>query len=344
MLIFICAKFNFVIIFIALSINACLDVALLLSVSIQNLINLYNYSLKISASIFFFILGLKYILDNTRFSIKENNSKNNDKSNCTKSNYYSAKEEKSNYNNSNVSKSSENLIYSSNNYTDYNNNNNFNGLKINSSGSDIFESEKEVENEKSFIFYNKIECAFENKTILGFNGLKILLGFENVLLCVVIILLASLLDKQKWFTIPEAFLRREVLFSNKINEKELNAGIISSIICILIAFCFGKLLNKLSNKKKITFHFGFVILIYFGIYSIYNTVSNKKTYHIRKIMLSNQIEKNNPNVFLKKKDLEKHFLVNNSKLVKNKILNKNKIQKEINENNKKAKNTQNQIS
>jgi hypothetical protein len=302
---------------------------------------MYNFSLKISASIFFFILGLKYILDNTRFSIKANTSNDLEKGSRIKINKFADDAlKKSNINNSTLDETlhenaKENLNYNSNNPSEnkkdsknnINNNNNnndeddnYNILKINSSAWDL-EIEKEDEKEKSFIFYSNIESVFEIKKIFCLNAFNILLAIENILLCVVVLLLSSLLDKQKWFVNSESF-KNTFLIESKINEAEFLENFISSIFAFLIAFSFAKLLNKFFSNKKITFYFGFLILIYLGVYSISNSVLNKKTYHLRKIMLSNQFEKNNPNVFLKKKDLELHFINNNSKLVKKKILSK----------------------
>jgi len=310
----------------------------MLSSSSQNYINMYNFSLKISASIFFFILGLKYIFDNTRFSIKANTSNDLEKGKSIKTNKFADDDlKKSNINNSTLDETlpenaNENLTYNSNNPSEnkkdsknnINNNNDeddkYKIIKINSNAWDL-EIEKEDEKEKSFIFYAKIESVFESKKILCLNAFDILLAIENIFLCVVVLLLSSLLDKQKWFVNSESF-KNTFLIESKINEAEFLENFISSIFAFLIAFCFAKLLNKFFSNKKITFYFGFLILIYLGVYSIYNSVLNKKTYHLRKIMLSNQFEKNNPNVFLKKKDLELHFINNNSKLVKKKILSK----------------------
>lgn len=346
-LIFLNVKFSFTIIVPSLFVSVLLDLFTQMNFSIQNFMTIYNFFLKVTASIFFLILGLKYILDNTRFSIKDNSSKDQEKANDNKANFISEDPnlklgincdslneittDKENEK-SNVNYNSKNQILHNIKIEDNIQKENLNKLnaKINTSNSE-FEMERDGDNEKSSLLCLKTEGLVENKENVGFSASQFCKGIENVFLCVLILFLTSLLDKKKEFLNPE--ILKNFIFigvtGNQSYKSEFFANGIGSLFAFLFAFGFARLLNKFLEKKKIIFYFGFFILIFFGIYSIYKSVSNKKTYHLRKIMLSNRTEKNNPNVFLKKKDLELHFIVNNSKLVKNKILNRKKLKKKL---------------
>jgi hypothetical protein len=196
---------------------------------------------------------------------------------------------------------------------------------INSSNCD---DDSLIENEKSFIF-NKNKVSNINQTkIFGIELDKILLEFENLLFCIIALIFSGFLDKTNLFLNTKILIKVIFYESSKYNNiyleeiKELKGNILNCIISYSIIIIISLFAKKFVGKKSIIFYYGFLILFYFGIYSIYNTILYKESYLKWKIMLSRQMEKTNPNVFLKKKDLETHFINNNSKILKKKILEK----------------------
>jgi len=349
MLLFIKIRFSISTIFYSIIVSNLTNIIIQLNTHwLQAILN-NKYSLKIIVSIFFLILGIKYILDNTRFSIREQASK--DIENCNKcknnnknlvENNFSEKEnnKKNSYNGKlGINNSSNELI----NTTTENSRNNNLYVKFHSNKNNSFPSNskadsdrirrnsemihsEEDEHEKSFIFNNKYDADhFQKQRFCGLNLNNFLVGIENTLLSIIIIFSASLLDNKSLFLKAEVLVKAlNPLFAKEDNlnydfpKEEFIGNIISCVFGLIIIFCLDALFKKTLGKKRTIFIYGFLILIYFGIYSLYYSVSNNKSYHVRKIMLSNRIEKDNPNVFLKKKNLELHFIVNNSKLVKNK--------------------------
>ncbi len=308
-LILINIRFSSPVIFLSILCLNIVNIIINSNIRYLNFIIINNFTLKIISSLFFLILGLKYILDNTRFSIKENSSMNRNEIKVS-----------TEYSDDNYSNICEEIKIVKKDFQNKKRSNN-----INSSNCD---DDSLIENEKSFIF-NKNKVSNINQTkIFGIELDKILLEFENLLFCIIALIFSGFLDKTNLFLNTKILIKVIFYESSKYNNiyleeiKELKGNILNCIISYSIIIIISLFAKKFVGKKSIIFYYGFLILFYFGIYSIYNTILYKESYLKWKIMLSRQMEKTNPNVFLKKKDLETHFINNNSKILKKKILEK----------------------